>query len=257
MYSVVLMAALTTGAAEPAWCWGCHGSAYIHSCGGCSGCSCCGGCNGGWTCWGTCAGWTGYGYYGGCYGCWGTGYACYGGCGGSWGCMGYYTCSGQCWGGSCHSDYAPSYVEHPVYSGPPGAAPRGTVGPAPDQPRGPGIPPAPGITPETAPKPKPKPDGDKNPGQARLIIDVPAEAKLYIDDHLMKTPSAHRTFRTPLLEPGQSYYYILRAELTQDGKQYSASKRLVVRSGETAQASFVDLASARNEQPKSVARAGR
>lgn len=258
MYSVVLMAALTTGAAEPAW-FGCHGSAYIHSCGGgwgCSGCSGCSGCwGGGWTCWGSCAGWSGFGYYGGCYGCWGTGYACYGSCSGSWSCMGYYTCSGACWGCSCYSNYAPTVVGTPVYTGPPGAVVTPPVGPAPGQPRGPGIPPGPGGT-ETAPKPRPKPDADKKPGQARLIIDVPAEAKLYIDDQLMKTTSAHRTFRTPALEAGQTYYYVVRAEVAQGGKQYTETRRLLVRAGENVQASFTDLVSARNEN-KTLARASR
>ena len=60
MYSIVLAAALTTGAATPAWGWGgCHG-------GGCYGCWGCRGC------------------WGGCYGC----YGCCGGCYGYWG--GYY-----------------------------------------------------------------------------------------------------------------------------------------------------------------------
>ncbi len=62
MYSMVLMAALTTGADMPDWGrrWGCCG------------------CWGGWGCWG------GYGW--GCWGCWG-GWGCYGW--GGWGGWGY------------------------------------------------------------------------------------------------------------------------------------------------------------------------
>jgi uncharacterized protein (TIGR03000 family) len=71
MYSIVLMAALTTGGDMPDWgrrgCHGCWGGCYC-SCYGCYGC---------WGCWGCCGCWGGYvswGCYGGCYGCWG-GYA--------------------------------------------------------------------------------------------------------------------------------------------------------------------------------------
>lgn len=67
MYSMVLMAALTTGTDIPDWgrrggCCGCWGGGW--GCGGCYGCY--GGCYGGW---------------GGCYGGWGGGY---GGWGGGW-----------------------------------------------------------------------------------------------------------------------------------------------------------------------------
>ena len=62
-------------------------------------------------------------------------------------------------------------------------------------------------------------------------VEVPADAKLYIDDRLMKTSAAKRTFNTPTLEEGQLYYYILRAELTRDGQTYSETKRVIVRSG--------------------------
>src|SRR5438552_1124229 len=58
MYSVVLMAALATGADATA-CHGCHGGCYGS---GCYGGGCYGGCSS---------------YYGGCYGCWGGGQAYY------------------------------------------------------------------------------------------------------------------------------------------------------------------------------------
>jgi uncharacterized protein (TIGR03000 family) len=156
--------------------------------------------------------------------------------------MGSYTC-GACWGGGCAgTDYAPTYVSPPTYLGPPG------------KPTTP--PPAGGTAPEVAPPPKPKPE-EKKPAQGRLIIELPAQAKLYIDDHLMKTTSAHRTFRTPELQPGQTYYYIVRAELNQDGKRYSERKRVLIRAGQTVQLGFNELASARNEVPKSVASASK
>jgi uncharacterized protein (TIGR03000 family) len=213
MYSVVLMAALTAGQSTPAW--GCHGrggccgcTGYISSCTGCWG-----SCHGGW---GGCHGWRHGchgchgGYYGGCCG------GCYGGCYGgySYGCHGCYGgCYGCCggWGGS---NYAPMVV-------PPGTAPA----PAPE------------------PVPAPKKVGEL-PGQtdkAQLVVELPAEAKLYVDDHLMNTASKRRVFNTPTLKPGQTYYYIVRAELSRNGQTYSSSRRVIIRPGEIIQASFSDL----------------
>jgi uncharacterized protein (TIGR03000 family) len=77
--------------------------------------------------------------------------------------------------------------------------------------------------------------------QARLIVELPSDAKLYIDDRPMKTPSSRRTFTTPSLQPGQAYYYMVRAQLVRDGKNFEETKRVIVRPGEEVTASFQDL----------------
>jgi uncharacterized protein (TIGR03000 family) len=92
-----------------------------------------------------------------------------------------------------------------------------------------------------APK-KTETSGGKD-GQARLIIEVPADAKLYVDDQLMKTTSDRRVFSTPPLEEGQEYYYILRAEVVRDGETISRTKRVFVRAGEETRAAFPELRS--------------
>jgi len=190
MYSMVLMAALTTGSNAPdcGLLRGCGHASY--SCAGCTGCTGCSGCLGGASyynggCWGACyGGGYGSGYYNGCYG------------GGCYGCWGY---------GGAGSDYAPRVM-----------------------------PPADG---------KDKKDDKKDkesaqPDRARLIVEVPADAKLYIDEQLMKSTAAIRSFSTPTLEVGQSYYYDVRVEVVRDGKTYEGSKRVVVRAGEKIRASF-------------------
>jgi uncharacterized protein (TIGR03000 family) len=199
MYSMVLMAALTTGTATPACHWSCHGchGCYggCHGCHGCYGGGCYGGCSG---CYGGCSG-----CYGGCYGCYGGGYGCHG-CYGGTGC---YGCAG-CYG------YAPAYVA-PV---------------APPPPVEPG---------EKVPAPK-KTDTSTT---ARLVVELPVDAKLFIDGNPMKTNSAKRTFNTPPLQPGQAYYYMLRAEVVRDGQTMSETSRVIVRAGEVARASFAGLES--------------
>jgi uncharacterized protein (TIGR03000 family) len=74
--------------------------------------------------------------------------------------------------------------------------------------------------------------------RAKLIVEVPADAKLYIDDQPMKTTSARRVFSTPGLEPGQAYYYMVRVEVVRDGKVQSDTRRVIVRAGEEARADF-------------------
>jgi uncharacterized protein (TIGR03000 family) len=221
MYSMVLMAALSTGTATPACHW--------RSCHGCYG----GGCHGCWGGYGGCYGcWGGYGACHGCYGGWGGSgghgcngyggcYGCYGGYGGCYGCWGGY---GACHG--CHGGYGD-------FAGP-GFAPAYAT---------PAQPPMPGDGVEKVPTP-PKKKGDTDTSaaaRARLIVQVPADAKLYIDDNPMKTTAAQRTFNTPPLQPGMAYYYMVRAEVERDGQTVSQTTRVIVRAGEVARASFADL----------------
>src|SRR5260370_2256748 len=97
-----------------------------------------------------------------------------------------------------------------------------------------------GPAPEPVLAPK-KEDKSASLSQARLIVELPADAKLYVDDRLMQTTSERRVFNSPRLEQGQTYYYILRAEVVRDGQTLSDTKRVLVHAGEVIQASFRDL----------------
>lgn len=216
MYSIVLMAALTTAPTTQAWhrggCHGCHGCYgtrgyvgtacyYSYGCYGCHGSGCYG-------CYG--APWYGGGYTSGSYGypvsvCHGC-YGCYGG----WSCYGYPT------------------QQAPVESAPPSTTP--DKGPAPKA----------GKTFEEAPLPKVK-TGSEEQARARVIVDLPADAKLYVDGQLMNTSSTRRMFQTPNLAPGQLYYYELKAEVIRDGQTITANQRVIIRPGQAASASFADL----------------
>jgi uncharacterized protein (TIGR03000 family) len=179
MYSMVLMAALSTSGDVPAFGrGGCRGGW-----GGCYGC--CGCWGGGWGCWGGC-----YGCYG-CYGCWGGGYA-YGGWGSGYG-------------------YGYAYTA-PVYSAPvvmTAFAPR--------------------IEPMMAALP---------PDAARIVVDLPTDAKLFVDGQPTKSTASRRVLQSPRLEPGNRYSYLLRAELERDGRRYQQTKKIAVRAGQEATALF-------------------
>lgn len=209
MYSAVLLAALSTTAPAPSWhhsygpvCT--YGPPYLYNpgCYGCYGYGFAGG---------------GYGYHGGCYGAYGGGYDSnyyyFGGCTGCYGCYGGHSCYG--------------YPVPIATNGTPRASttipPRDAFPPAPE----PAPKPAPGVDGAEevgSPKEKKK-DSEAKPGEqkklsqqsteptrARVRIEIPQGATLYVDDHRIDTPAGMRTFQTPPLEPGERYYYDIRIE---------------------------------------------
>jgi uncharacterized protein (TIGR03000 family) len=222
MYSMVLMAALSTGANTPAIFWN-HGGCYggwgaCYGCWGCTGCWGSGhgwggghwGGHRGWGCHGGHAGYNGYGSSGacaGCYGSWGNWGTCYG-CHGCYGCYGCYGCGG---GGGTFAPQSPM-----------------------------GVPPA-----EQVPAPEEKKDQAKPMGlnsRARLVVELPAEAKLYVDNYVSKATGKNvRTFNTPELEPGQTYYYELKAEMVLNGETVTETKRVILRPGSEIRTTFREL----------------
>jgi uncharacterized protein (TIGR03000 family) len=66
---------------------------------------------------------------------------------------------------------------------------------------------------------------------ARLIVQLPAEARLLINGRPTRSTSPRRVFTSPPLRPGRAYYYTLKATLNRDGKTEVARKRVRVRAG--------------------------
>jgi uncharacterized protein (TIGR03000 family) len=263
MYSVMLAAALTTGTATPDWgwhssCYGCSGGVYYNafSCGGCYGCyGCCGG---------VVAYPVGYGCCGGCCG----GYVVpvtyysypapvsyYGCCGGC--CGGYvYPVTYGCCGGTVRVGGGSGSMGG---GGGMGGATGNTGGSAgwgmkPVPPDGPGM--KPGEKPsreqiemqirrlrealemmqkqlEGTKPTKPETDEEvSTPAPARVVVKLPAEAKLFVDGVACPLTSAQRSFDTPPLEPGKTYYYSLKAETNREGRSVAETKRVTVRAGQ-------------------------
>jgi len=216
MYTVVLMMALSGGAETPADCWGCHGG--CHGGRGCHGGlfnrGCHGGCHGGLFsrgCHGNCHGNCHGGYVSACHGCHG-GYACNGGCHGGRGChgglfrRGCHGCNGGCHGGyACHGC---------------------TGGPAPAPAPAPGGPEKIKAPPKTA-------SASVN-APATIVVSLPKDAKLTIDDTLTSSTSAQRVFASPSLEAGMEYYYTLKGEMIRDGQSITTTKTIAVHAGEQA-----------------------
>ncbi len=206
MYSVVLMTALATGGtATDCHLFGGHGFGGFHGC--YHGCYAGHGCYGGYGCY------SGYG----CYGCYGGGYRAYGHGYGSYGChFGYGCYAGHCagcWG--CYSPYNPTTMPGvPVYPHQ-GDIQQGQPTP-----------------PQGEPVPNPKQADQEASARARLIVELPGDAKLFVDDNPTKSTSSRRVFVTPPLQQGQTYYYVLRAEMVKDGQPISVKGRVLVRPGQ-------------------------
>jgi uncharacterized protein (TIGR03000 family) len=147
--------------------------------------------------------------------------------------MGCYGGAGYGYGGG----YGGGYVT-PGYSGT--VVPGGMYGPT-----GTGTPTGEGLgEPSTDKKDKKDKKGTNGTmlnNKAKLVVELPTDAKLFIDDLPMKTTSNVRAFNTPELERGQAYYYMVRVETVRDGKPVSETRRVIVRAGQTARADFTDM----------------
>ncbi len=307
MYSLVLMMALSNGAATPALhdgddhrsvshygqndhrqyrhrrgrCGCCGGGGGCYGGGGCSGGGWGGGCHGG--------GWGGgcHGGYAGGYGCTGGGYAggCTGGYAGGWGGgYGYAMSSGYGGMSSGYAAYPGSYGGFATYPGTysgymsgygdtgytggvmypsggvitGGAYPEGTIiEGTPVETSGTRSRPATGSdrrdrergldrepqgpdrsTPRNRDRDRDQDKEGMAPAPARIIVSLPADARLTVDGTPTKSTSATRVFVSPALQPGQQYQYTFKAEVVRNGEPQSATKQVTVRAGQETRVQF-------------------
>jgi uncharacterized protein (TIGR03000 family) len=193
MYSIVLMAAISGSGDLPAFGHrgGCCGCNGGHSSGCCGDYGC--GCGGGGHRRGH--------RRGGC-GCCGNNYGC-GCCGNSnsCGCCGASACCGS----GCESGGEMIEGEHR---------------------RAPAT-----REPERIGKPKEPKKATRGPAPATIIVSLPANATLTVDNTVTKSTSATRVLTSPALEVGQEYLYNLKAEVVQDGQTITLAKQVAVRAG--------------------------
>jgi uncharacterized protein (TIGR03000 family) len=87
-----------------------------------------------------------------------------------------------------------------------------------------------------------------SPQPARITVQLPADARLYVDNVFCPLTSSTRSFPTPPLEPGREFYYTLRAEVTRDGRTRVQSQRVIVGAGRQVSVEFNDFGSLRTAQ---------
>jgi uncharacterized protein (TIGR03000 family) len=76
---------------------------------------------------------------------------------------------------------------------------------------------------------------------ARVTVKLPSDARLYVDNIVCPLTSDTRTFNTPELDVGRSYFYTLKAEVVRDGEKLTRSTRVVVEAGKDVTVEFKDL----------------
>ena len=90
------------------------------------------------------------------------------------------------------------------------------------------------------PPPPPPPKGEKlmappKPttgiaAPARIVVSLPADAKLFVDGNATQTTQATRVFASP--EPGKEYYYAFTGEIVRGDQTLRSSKTVTIRAGQ-------------------------
>ena len=269
MYSIVMMAALTTAPDAPQF------NGYFRDLfnGGGSNCNGCNGCSGGvrYSCFGGgCSGAAAYPTS--CNGCsGGCGSSCNGGgvfglglgervrsffdrdsgsgCGGAhaYGCSGAsHSCNGFSCNGSAYSCFgtpmsypmsvpapAPGFNQFPPYPGQPGV---------------PYAVPAPGSF-GLQPAAHTATVSSGQTGRAAVIVKLPVDARLSADGRGLNLTGAERKFVSPELPLNQEFVYGFKVEYERDGETVSVTKRVPVRAGATVTVEFADLTAAKPAAP--------
>jgi uncharacterized protein (TIGR03000 family) len=76
---------------------------------------------------------------------------------------------------------------------------------------------------------------------ARVRVKLPADAELFVDGVRVPLTSEVRSFQTPKLEAGRSYFYMLKADVVRNGRTVSSSKRVTVEPGKETNVEFANL----------------
>jgi uncharacterized protein (TIGR03000 family) len=80
---------------------------------------------------------------------------------------------------------------------------------------------------------------------AKIVIEVPAGARLWFDDQPTRQTGPIRSFSTPPLAPGMDYRYQLKVEVMRDGKHATRTETITVRAGQTTRVDLKEIPGAR------------
>jgi uncharacterized protein (TIGR03000 family) len=85
--------------------------------------------------------------------------------------------------------------------------------------------------------------GATTAGPAHVAITAPADARVTVDGVAFPaTNGTKRTFDTPMLEGGRTYYYTVVIEMNRGGRVAAESRRLLLEAGKTATVEFTEPA---------------
>ncbi len=76
---------------------------------------------------------------------------------------------------------------------------------------------------------------------ALLTLNVPGDAKLFVDGQPVVLPNGQRTFTTPALQSGKKQFYELKAEVVRNGVAQTETRKVYVEPGQRLQVDFKRL----------------
>ena len=74
--------------------------------------------------------------------------------------------------------------------------------------------------------------------KALVVVSLPAEAKLFLNNQPTRSQGTVRNFLTPPLEPGATFTYVLRAELVHGGQVRVQTQEITFQAGRQANVTF-------------------
>jgi uncharacterized protein (TIGR03000 family) len=80
--------------------------------------------------------------------------------------------------------------------------------------------------------------GGQREAPATMMVHLPPDAKLSVDDSSTKQTGSVRTFVTPALQPGKEFTYHMKATMMRDGKEVTETKDVKVRAGQETHVAF-------------------
>lgn len=96
----------------------------------------------------------------------------------------------------------------------------------------------------TVPVYQPRPGADLSTSTATgltatVVVRVPTDARVWIDDNSTRSTGPERSFETPTLTAGKTYRYDIKARWLQDGKPVDVTRSVDVRPGERSVVDFL------------------
>lgn len=80
---------------------------------------------------------------------------------------------------------------------------------------------------------------------AHVTVELPDNARLFVDGRHFTTGSGRRSFNTPKLKPGKNYHYTFKAEVQRNGRTISETREAQVAAGKSITVTFPKLSAVR------------
>jgi uncharacterized protein (TIGR03000 family) len=74
--------------------------------------------------------------------------------------------------------------------------------------------------------------------RAKVVVNLPADAKLIVEGKQLKTTEGKREFLTPQLEKGATYRYLFKAEVVRNNQTVTETREVRVKAGQETNVRF-------------------